>query len=221
MHTVVFEDSEARIPDWVANLESFRRWAESAEFPEVGRICYLKGEVWVDMSKEQLFTHLQVKSKFNIVLGTLAETEVPGLYFPDGLLLTNLTADLSWKPDGTFISSESLRAGKVRLVEGEDAGYVELEGTPDLVLEVVSRSSVKKDTVVLRQAYGEAGIPEYWLVDARRDPLHFDILRHTARGYVPTRKQNGWVRSQVFGKSFRLTQSVSKLGYPEFKLDVR
>jgi len=144
MHTVVFEGREAQIPGWVADLESFRRWTEADEFPKVGRICYLKGEVWVDMSKEQLFTHLQVKSKFNVALGNLAETEVAGLYFPDGLLLTNVAADLSWKPDGTFVSSESLRMEKVRLVEGEDGGYVELEGSPDLVLEVVSRSSVKK-----------------------------------------------------------------------------
>lgn len=33
----------------------------SGEFPETGRICFLDGEVWVDMSMEQLYTHNQVK----------------------------------------------------------------------------------------------------------------------------------------------------------------
>ena len=221
MTTVVVEGDVVQIPEWATDLESFRRWADSNDFPEAGRICYLKGEVWVDMSKEQLFSHLQVKSKFNIVLGGLAEAEELGLYFPDGLLLTNLAADLSWKPDGTFVSAATLRTGLVRLVEGAEGGHVELEGSPDMVLEVVSRGSVHKDTVVLRQAYWNAGIREYWLVDARREPLRFDILRHTPKGYVAARKQDGWVRSAVFGKSFRLSQQISKLGHPEFTLAVR
>jgi hypothetical protein len=75
--------------------------------------------------------------------------------------------------------------------------------------------------VSLRQAYCEADIPEYWLVDDRCEPLRFDILRHTPRGYVPARKQNGWVRWQVLAKSFRPTQGVSDLGHPEFKVRVR
>src|SRR5256885_8764701 len=51
-----------------------------------------------------------------------------------------------------------------------EEGYLELEGTPDMVLEVVSESSVQKDTKRLRQLYWQAGIREYWLVDARREP---------------------------------------------------
>jgi Uma2 family endonuclease len=221
MNTVVVEGNEVHIPGWVEDLDSFRRWTDSEDFPDAGRICYLKGEVWVDMSKEQLFSHLQVKSKYNIVLGGLAEREQIELYFPDGLLLTNLIADLAWKPDGTFVSATSLRAGLVRLVEGAEGGYVELEGSPDMVLEVVSRSSVHKDTVVLHQAYWEAKIREYWLVDARREPLRFDIFRYTLKGYAAVRKQGGWVKSAVFGKSFRLSQRLSELGHPEFTLAVR
>jgi Uma2 family endonuclease len=37
---------------------------------------------------------------------------------------------------------------------------MELEGTPDWVLEVVSQSSVAKDTKWLRESYHKAGIPE-------------------------------------------------------------
>jgi Uma2 family endonuclease len=90
-----------------------------------------------------------------------------------------------------------------------------------MVLEVISNGSVRKDTVILRQAYWEAGVQEYWLVDARKQPLTFDILRHTAKGYVATRKQGGWLRSPVFGKSFRLTQGTDFLGQPSFTLEVR
>jgi hypothetical protein len=69
--------------------------------------------------------------------------------------------------------------------------------------------------------YHEAGIPEYWLVDARGDRLVFEILRHTARGYVAVRKQQGWQKSGVFGKSFRLTQRTDENGLAEYTLKVR
>ena len=90
-----------------------------------------------------------------------------------------------------------------------------------MVLEVVSSSSVEKDTIILRDLYWQAGIREYWLVDARGENPIFDILRHTAKGYVATSKQRGWMKSVLFGKSFRLTQNKDALGHPEYTLGVR
>lgn len=219
--TIVNESDQVLVPTEVVDLESFRRWADSDDYPEKGRICYLKGEVWIDRSKEQVFTHIAVKTEYTITLGALVKVNRMGRYLSDGLLLSNLLADISVKPDGTFISLEALQSGRVRLVEGTKEGYVELEGVPDMVLEVVSTSSVRKDTLILRQAYWEAGIPEYWLVDARRDPVRFNILRHTAKGYAATRNQGGWLKSKVFGKAFQLTQGRDALGHPEYTLAVR
>jgi Uma2 family endonuclease len=96
-----------------------------------------------------------------------------------------------------------------------------VEGSPDMVLEVVSPGSVKKDTDILKRGYWEAGVREYWLVDARSDPLSFEILRHSAKGYVATRKRDGWLKSAVFGKSFRLSNRTTALGHPEYTLEVR
>src|SRR5205085_10093912 len=124
-------------------------------------------------------------------------------------------------PDATFVSQARRRSEEVRLVEGMEEGFLELEGTPDMVLEVVSPTSVRKDKVLLRKAYWDAGISEYWLVDARKEPLSFDILRHTAKGYTATRKQAGWLRSALFGKSFRLTRRTDPLGQPDFMLETR
>ena len=62
---------------------------------------------------------------------------------------------------------------------------------------------------------------EYWLVDGRKEPLSFEILRYTAKGYVSTRKQQGWLKSAVFGKSFRLIQGTDPFGDPQYTLEVR
>jgi Uma2 family endonuclease len=222
MITVINEFNQVvSIPSWVVDLESFRRWADADDFPEDGRAWYLKGEVWIDMSKQQIFTHVLVKTEFTIVLGNLVKTDGLGLFLGDGTLLSNVAADVSGVPDALFVSSATLQSDRIHLVEGWEAGHVELEGAPDMVLEVVSDSSVHKDTVFLRQAYWQAGISEYWLVDAREEPVRFDILRRTARSYVATRKREGWMRSTVFGKEFHLTQRISALGHPEFTLGVR
>lgn len=222
MITVINESNRVvSIPTWVVDLESFRRWADADDFPEDGRAWYLQGEVWIDMSKEQIFSHLAVKREFFFVLTGLVKAEDLGLFLPDGLLLSNVAADISGNPDATFASTASIQANQVQLIEGWDGGFVEMEGTPDMVLEVVSASSVHKDTVVLRQAYWQAGILEYWLVDARQEPVRFDIFRRTAKRYVATRKRDGWLKSSVFGKSFRLTLRTNPLGHPEYTLAVR
>ncbi len=220
MVTIVAETGEFTVPEWVTDIEGFRRWVDESEFPEEGRIWWLCGEVWADMSREQIFTHLAVKNEYYFTLTGLVKRGVRGIFLPDGLLLSNFAADISGKPDGTFISQETLESDRVRLIEGKDGGYVEVQGSPDMVMEIVSRSSEHKDTVIMRQAYWEARIPEYWLVDVRKE-ARFDVLRHTARGYVATRKQDGWIRSAVFGKSFRLTATTNKLGHPDYTLHVK
>ena len=98
---------------------------------------------------------------------------------------------------------------------------MEIEGTPDMVLEVVSGSSVSKDTEWLRDLYWKAGIAEYWLVDCRGERVDFDILRHTAGGYSATGKSAGWIESTVFGHAFLLTRQADEMGQPEYTLEAR
>jgi Uma2 family endonuclease len=221
MVKILEESGVIAVPGWVRDIDAFRRWTDSRECPHEYRLGWLKGEVWIDMSKEQVFTHILVKTQITIVVGALVIAEKLGLYLSDGLLLSNFAADISGNPDGTFLSYETLRSDRVRLIEGKRGGITEIQGSADMVLEVVSDSSVQKDYELLRRAYWEANIREYWLVDARKAPVRFDVLRHGARGYVSTRKQDGWVKSAVFGKFFRLTQTQNALGHPEFTLGVQ
>ena len=104
-------------------------------------------------------------------------------------------------------------------MEGVEEGHVEIEGTPDMVLEVVSkRTRFARTRKSFADLYWRAGIPEYWLVDARKTPLQFDILRWTERGYPPTRRRKGWLKSKVFGRSFLLETKPDRLGHPQFFL---
>jgi len=221
VYSVVGDVHSFHIPGWIDDLNAFRRWIQSDDVPEKLRAWYFPGEVWVDMSTEQFFSHNQVKQEYSQVLGPLAKRGRLGRYSPDGMRLTNPTADFSAVPDGVFISEESFRLNRVRLVPGRKGGFVELEGTPDMALEIISDSSTTKDDVRLRELYFNAGIPEYWLVDARGDEIRFEILRRASKGYKAVRKQAGWIKSTVFGKSFQLTRQDDALGHPEYTLAVR
>lgn len=221
MNTIVFQE-QVRIPDSVVDLDSFRAWAKSDAFPDRGRYSYFKGELWVDLMPEQLFTHNDVKMEYAEVIRRLFKKTRRGRLFGDGTLVTNVDAGLSTEPDGVVVLFESLQAGRVQLIESSSGeGCIEIAGVPDMALEIVSQSSVQKDTVMLRELYWNAGIPEYWLVDVRGDRLEFDILRRGRNGYVATRKQAGWVKSAVLARSFRLTRNLDAAGNPEHTLAMR
>jgi Uma2 family endonuclease len=217
--SVIIED-KACIPAWVDDLESFRRWAHSDDFPERGWFSYLNGEIWADLSMEELFTHNQVKMEYTAVLGSLVKAAQSGYLICDRMLLSNKAADLSTEPDGLFCFWATVQNERLRLIEGAKGGYMELEGTPDMVLEIISRSSVRKDTERLRELYWRAGITEYWLVDARGAEPKFDIFRHAKDGYVATEVQDGWLWT-VFGQAFKLIRQADPLGHPQFKLQTR
>ncbi len=220
-HRFVVDDVSIGIPGWVVDHASFREWFQSDDFPEEGRVSFLNGEVMFDMSQEQIFSHVRMKTEIGRVLANIAKRELNGVFFGDGLLISHLGAEVSNNPDGVFVVNASFEDGTVRLVEGAKQGFIELEGSPDVVLEVVSDSSVKKDYELLRVAYWKAGIREYWLVDARGDKLEFQILKHTSKGYSPIRPVGGWLKSVVFRKSFRLVATKNHLGHPDFELQVR
>src|SRR5690349_956946 len=137
------------------------------------------------------------------------------------MLLSNPAADLSTEPDGSFCFSHTVQSWRLRLIQGPQEGFMELEGIPDMVLEIISRSSVKKDTERLRDLYWRAGISEYWLVDARAAPPRFDIFRLTKDGDVAVEPQDGWIFSAIFGHVFQLTQQTDPLGHPQYKLHAR
>jgi Uma2 family endonuclease len=207
-----------RIPGWVSDLASFRRWARSPAFPQHGWIAHLDGELWVDLSMERA-AHNQAKGTINSRLTLLTHDEEAGFYFSDRMLLTNAEVGLSTEPDGMFVSNLALVEARVALHEGD--ATLEVEGTPDMTLEVVSDTSEEKDLVILRDLYWRAGVAEYWIVDVRGKTPSFEILRRTATRYVPARKQGGWVKSSVFGRSFRLTQQKTASGLSRFALEIR
>ncbi len=212
-----------RLPASAFDLAGFRDWATSRDFPEHIRAAFIGQEIFIEMSNEEPQTHVAVKTEIARVLATLVRDLKMGKFYGDGLLVSNEDASVSSNPDASFFTAESLRSGRVRLVPKKDKEdrYREVEGTPDWVLEVVSDSSVQKDTTKLRDAYHRAGIAEYWLIDACGEEIHFQILNHRKNGYAAAPVRGGWQRSRVFGRSFRMERQRDALGLWEYTLHVQ
>ena len=219
--TVLFEE-QVEIPLSIRNLTDFRRWASSDCFPENGRIDYLAGRIEVDMSPEEFISHGTLKSEIVTTLNLRVKQQQIGYLVTDSTRVSCPRADLSTEPDVVFVSYETLSSGKARLVPkatGEPERYVELEGAPDLVVEIVSDRSVKKDTQRLPAAYFSAGVREFWLADARGEQLMFQIYRPGETAFEPAGPDaEGYQPSAVFGCRFRLDRSRDVRGLWTFDL---
>jgi Uma2 family endonuclease len=70
-----------------------------------------------------------------------------------------------------------------------------IEGTPDLVVEIVSQSTRRYDLGEKRKVYEEAGVPEIWLVDFERKEV--TVIRKVGQRYRSETKSTGVIKSQV------------------------
>jgi Uma2 family endonuclease len=211
------------VPASACTLAGFRDWATSDDFPRSGRISFINKELLIDMSPEEIQIHGPLKTEIGAVIYQLCRNLDLGRFFPDRTLVTNQAAGLSTEPNGTFASWDTLESGRLRLVprEKKPDQSMEVEGTPDWVLEIVSDTSVGKDTKKLREAYHRAGIPEYWLIDARSEEIDFRMLVHRPTGYEAVAARGGWQRSKVFGRSFRLERRRRRMDLWKYTLQIK
>lgn len=207
-YEIMYEENLPIPPD-AYTFEGFWRWLESDEFPESGRIDFLDGEISVDMSPESLYTHGALKVEITATLVELVTRAGRGDVQTDSCRFRSQFAGVSTEPDVMVLLNETLESGRVRFIPY--AKYPDqvlaFEGSVDLIVEIVSNSSVGKDLKRLPPLYARAGVRELWLLDARKDDLRFDLLTLDRDRYVPVSPDpEGWLRSPRLERSFRLTR---------------
>ncbi|MEK7327074.1 MAG: Uma2 family endonuclease [Chloroflexota bacterium] len=77
-------------------------------------------------------------------------------------------------PDLVYLSADKL--GLFTEPDGK------IHGTPDLVVELLSPSTKRRDRTTKQNAYQKAGVPWYWIVDV--DDLTIEELKLTPEGYL-------------------------------------
>jgi Uma2 family endonuclease len=210
------------LPRSAASHAGFRRWITSRRFPPEVRPTFVDGEIWLSMSPESLETHNKVKTEFTSGLARHVREHDLGEVYSDRSLLTNVEARVSTEPDFLFIAWATSEAGRVTLGRRKHRAeeFIEIIGTPDLVLEIVSDSSVRKDLVRLKAAYERARVREYWLADARGEQISFQILTLEGDHYAPSAPPDEPQSSRVLGARFTLHRARNRLGRHAYTLEI-
>ncbi|HEY2510875.1 MAG TPA: Uma2 family endonuclease [Polyangiaceae bacterium] len=214
MAAAITIDERVSLPASAMTHAGFRAWATSASLPRGVRATFVDGEVILDMSPEAIESHNKVKTRIAAVLQELAMKDDLGEVYGDGVLVTHEAASLSSEPDATFVSWSTFESGRARLVEkaNREEDYIEIVGAPDVVVEVVSDSSERKDLRLLRAAYLRAGVGEYWVIDARREVLSFEIFVRRGDQWETPTESDAPQRSAAFARTFTLSRSRNRAG---------
>jgi Uma2 family endonuclease len=139
------------------------------QFPDDGRRHELiDGEHYVTPSPNT--KHQRVSMSLSILIGAWLEANPIGQVFhaPYDVVLSDL--DIV-EPDIVYMSNE--RAAQV-------ITPMHVRGVPDLVVEIASKGTRKRDETIKRRLYERAGIQEYWVVDPEVDVVRVSRLEGEA-----------------------------------------
>jgi Uma2 family endonuclease len=221
---MVLLDQGLEIPT-IRNLAEFRRWALSDAFPQRGRIDYLDGRIEVDMSPEDVFTHGTLKSEIARAITRRVDELDLGHTLISDTRVSSAPADLSAEPDIIVLTHQALDEGRVRLIpkaSGEPDRFVEVEGGPDLVVEIVSDSSEQKDLRRLPSAYFKAGVHELWLLDARGAEVRFGIHHRAEESFQTAAADDaGYQPSPVLQARLRIVRTRHARGHWTYRLQMK
>jgi Uma2 family endonuclease len=140
------------------------------QFPDDGkRHELIDGEHYVTPSPNR--KHQKVSGNFYLLIGTwLEEHPIGQLYYAPFDVVFSMYDVV--EPDLLFMSNA--RAALVLT----DAN---VQGAPDIVIEIGSKSTRKRDETIKRRLYERSGVSEYWVVDPEIDVVR--VYRRGADGF--------------------------------------
>ncbi len=138
-----------------------------ARLPDDGkRYEVIRGELYMSAAPRPI--HQRVITRFSFFLEGYVEEHNLGTVFvaPIDVILPEKLGD-PVQPDIVVIRRENLPI----------VGELNIQGAPDLVMEVLSPSNPAHDRSLKYQLYPEAGVPEYWIIDPHERRVEVFALR--------------------------------------------
>jgi Uma2 family endonuclease len=133
--------------------------------------------------------HQKVSFNLTVALGSFVKERGLGLLFtaPCDVIFSD---ENIVQPDLLFVSS-----GRAAIVTEDN-----IRGAPDLVVEIISETTRKKDEVTKRKLYDRFGVQEYWIVDPELEIVK--ILRRAqqdfARALELSKEANDVLTTELF-----------------------
>jgi Uma2 family endonuclease len=158
--------------------EEFLEFCDEDTFAE-----YVDGEVI--MNSPVSYKHNQIMSFLDTIIRMFISKKDLGIIFTEGFQI-RIAPNRRRIPDLFFVSEEN----PVKITD------TEINGAPDLVIEIVSPSSVARDWREKYLEYEAAGITEYWVIDPNSKHAEIYVLDEN-RKYQVQKVENGIVKSNV------------------------
>lgn len=143
-------------------------YEEYRNLPGEDRYELVEGELLLTPAPSN--RHQRILSKLLRRLGNFLEEQrlAPIVPAPLDVILDDYTV---LQPDLVYVSQE-----RSAIVDPDGGTH----GAPDLVVEILSPSTAKRDLTVKRQLYGQYGVREYWIVDPKERSI--EVLTQQGEG---------------------------------------
>jgi Uma2 family endonuclease len=146
-------------------------------FPDDGkRHELIDGEHFVTPSPN--LRHQRILGTLHLEIGTYLKEQPIGEVFFAPLDVVISQYDVV-EPDLLYVSRE--RAAQVLVTE-------HVRGIPDLVVEVASKGTRKRDATIKRSLYKRAGATEYWIIDPKTEVVR--VYRRDTEEPIELRRDN-------------------------------
>jgi Uma2 family endonuclease len=88
--------------------------------------------------------------------------------------------EVYFAPLDVVLSDENVLQPELMFISRERIGIIEennIQGAPDLVIEILSPSTADKDRVLKKNIYARFGVREYWIVDPDARSIEVYVAR--------------------------------------------
>ena len=113
--------------------------------------------------------HVSVTANLIKLIGNYASINKIGVVAPDNFDVHFPDGNL-FQPDFIFVSAENAKL----LFQSKDNT---IHGVPDMVAEIFSRSTMKRDMTIKKDIYERNGVKEYWLINPWSESIGVYLLR--------------------------------------------
>jgi Uma2 family endonuclease len=102
------------------------------------------------------------------------------LYGIETFIRQNSLGEIFYAPIDVFLTEYTVPQPDLVYVSKENADIIDLEegilGIPDLIIEIISPSSVRLDRITKKELYESFGIKEYWIIDPNNTSIEIYTL---------------------------------------------
>lgn len=174
-------------------------YGDYAELPDDGNRYELVEGVLEMMSPSATIKHQMISFQIQKKLSQSCEDEYYILNAPLDVILSPTEVR---QPDLVMIHRD-----RIHIMKNHG-----IEGAPDLVVEILSPSSIRRDKVSKLKSYAFYAIPEYWIVDPGNSTLEQYVLHEQSYELIEVYDENEIIQSNhIPCVSFSMNEIMNKI----------